>query len=175
MVLTDYFIKKETKALIIKSPEREHCYRSMAAIRTALFICDAKDWNEARSCIDKLKALKKTVNTAIFAPTEKDVPTWYSNYVLLRADKDVTLWGFPEKYLQKQFNSIPADVIMDFTGEKSAAMYYLMLQHPSTFKVGIKQSPTSCYDLSIVPLDETYTLTYMFDQITGYLQTITSN
>jgi len=174
MVLTDYFIKKEIKTLVNNSPWREHRYRSINDIKTVLFICDAKDWNEARTCIEKLKALKKTVHTAIYAPTEKDVPTWYSNYLLLRAEKDVTLWGFPDKSLQQQFYNLGADVIMDFTGEKANAMYYLILQHPSTFKTGIKQSANSCYDLSIIPLEEEYTLTYMFEQILGYLQTITS-
>ncbi|MDR2915782.1 MAG: hypothetical protein LBV74_13260 [Tannerella sp.] len=118
--------------------------------------------------------MNKTVNTAIFAPTEKDVPTWYSNYLLLRADKNVNLWGFPEKSIQKQFYHLPADLVIDFTGEGSSAMFYMFLQHPSTFKAGIKHSEDSVYDFCIIPPKENSNLQYLFEQLLCYLQSITS-
>jgi hypothetical protein len=120
--------------------------------------------------------MKKTVNTAIFAETSKDVPTWYANYLLLRADRDVDWWGFPDKALQAQFYHLPADLIIDFTGIKSLPMYYMFLKHPSTFKAGIKHSEESAYDFSIIPPpDESENLVYLFNQIISYLQTINSN
>ncbi len=174
MVLTNYFLKKEIQKLIRKASDRPHQYRSMNDIKTILFICDSKDWDIARVCIEKLKSINKTVNTAIFAPTEKDVPTWYSNYLLLRADKDVNIWGFPEKSIQKQFCHLPADLVIDFTGERTSAMFYLFLQHPSTFKAGIKYSEDSVYDFSIIPPKENSNLQYLFEQLLSYLQSITS-
>jgi len=176
MVLTNYFLKKEIRKLIRKSSERPHQYRSLDDIHSLLFICNAKDWETARSCIEKLRSMKKTVNTAIYAPTSKDVPTWYSNYLLLRADKDVDVLGFPDKSLQRQFYHLPADLLIDFSGENSTPMYYMFLKHPATFKVGVKNSEDSAYDFSIIPPpDEKDNLPYLFDQIISYLRTINSN
>jgi hypothetical protein len=117
--------------------------------------------------------MNKVVNTAVYAPTAKDVPTWVSNYLLLRADRDINLWGFPDKSLQRQFYGLNADVIIDFTGEKSAAMYYLVLKHPSTFKAGVK-SELSAYDFSLIPTSGNSDLTYNFNQLLNYLQSIAS-
>lgn len=173
MILTNYFLKKEIRKLIRKSSERPHQYCSLDDIHSLLFICNTKDWEAARGCIEKLRSMKKTVNTAIFAPTSKDVPTWYSNYLLLRADKDVNVWGFPDKSLQHQFYHLPADLLIDFSGENSTPMYYMFLKHPATFKVGVKISENSAYDLSIIPPpDEKDNLLYLFDQIINYLRTI---
>ncbi|MDR3308358.1 MAG: hypothetical protein LBS80_00190 [Tannerella sp.] len=173
MILTNYFINRELKRLASQSASRLHQYRSLRDVHKVLFICDAKDWNKARPCIERLKAMNKVVNTAVYAPTAKDVPTWVSNYLLLRADRDINLWGFPDKSLQRQFYGLNADVIIDFTGEKSAAMYYLVLKHPSTFKAGVK-SELSAYDFSLIPTSGNSDLTYNFNQLLNYLQSIAS-
>jgi hypothetical protein len=174
MVLTNYFLKKEIKKLIRKAAERPHQFRSMDAIKTILLLCDSKDWNIIRGCIEKLKSLNKTVNTAIYAVNKKDVPTWYSNYLLLRADRDVDLWGFPDAILQKQFYHLPADLLIDFTSINSTYMYYMCLKHPCTFKVGIKHSEDKVYDFSIIPPHDKNDIVYLFDQLVNYLITINS-
>jgi hypothetical protein len=174
MILTHYFLKKEIRKLTACASVRPHQYRSLKDAKTILFICDSKDWTWARVCIEKLRLMNKMVNTAIYSPTEKDVPTWYSNYLLLCADKDVNLWGFPDKSIQKQFYSLPADLILDFSGKDSLPMYYMLLQHPSTFKTGIKRSDAPIYDFSIIPPGENSDLPYLFDQILTYLQVIAS-
>ena len=175
MVITNYFLKKEIRKLTRKVSERPHQYRSMDDINTILFLCDSKDWDIIRSCIEKLRVMNKTVNTAIFAATKKDVPTWYSNYLLLRADKDVNLFGFPDKMLQRQFYHLPADLLIDFTSLQATPLYYMCLRHPSTFKAGIKQSETSVYDFTIIPpSDENNNILYLFDQLVNYLKTIGS-
>ena len=174
MILTNYFLKKEIRKLTEKASCRPHQYRSLNEVKSILFICDSKDWNTGRHCVEHLKSLNKTVNTAIYAPTEKDVPTWYSKYLLLRADRDVTLLGFPLRSLQTQFNELQADLILDFSGEDSSIMYYLLLQHPSTFKAGIKRSENSVYDFSIIPPKGKDDLQYLFNQLLNYLQEITS-
>ena len=174
MILTNYFLNKEIRKLTGKESGRPHQYRSMDDIKKVLFICNAKDWNTGRHCVEQLKSMNKTVSTAIYAPTEKEVPTWYSNYLLLRADKDVDLWGFPDKSIQKQFSHLPADLLLDFSGEQSSAMYYLVLQHPSTFKAGIKRSENSVYDFSIIPPKDKDDFQFLFDQLLNYLKAITS-
>ena len=177
MVLTNYFLKKEIKKLIRKASERPHQYRSLNDIRRILFICDSKDWNIIRSCIEKLKAMNKTVNTAIYATSKNDLPTWYSNYLLLRADRDVDFLGFPDTTLQKQFYDLPADLLIDFSSSQVSPLYYMLLKHPATFKAGIKYSNDSAYDLSIIPTDdaeENNSLPFLFDHLLNYLSTINS-
>jgi hypothetical protein len=175
MILTNYFLKKEIQKLTDKASDRPHQYRSMDDVKKILFICNSKDWDTARHCVEQLKSMNKTVSTAIYAPTEKDVPTWYSNYLLLRADRDVNLLGFPDKSIEKQFLHLPADLLLDFSGEQAPAMFYLFLQHPSTFKAGIKRTENSVYDFSIIPPEEDRNdFQYLFNQLLSYLKTITS-
>ena len=174
MVLTNYFLKKEIRKLIGKASERPHQYRSLNDIKHILFVCDSKDWDVIRHCIEKLKTMNKTVHTAIFAISKKDLPTWYSNYLLLRADQDVDFFGFPDHGLQKQFYNLPADLLIDFTSSQSSPLYYMLLKHPSTFKAGIKYSDDSAYDFSIIPPKEEHPLPYFFDQLINYLMTIHS-
>ncbi len=175
MVLTNYFLQKEILKLNRKASERPHQYRSMNDIKNILFLCDSKDWDIIRSCIEQLRAMNKTVHTAIFATSKQDVPTWYSNYLLLRADRDVDLLGFPDKTIQKQFFHLPADLLIDFTGVQAIPLYYMCLKHPSTFKAGIKHSENFVFDFSILPpRDESYNIRYLFDQLITYLKTITS-
>ena len=174
MVLTNYFLKKEIQKLRCKASERPHQYRSLNDIKQVLFICDSKDWDIIRGCIERLRAMNKTVHTAIFATSKKDVPTWYSNYLLLRADINVDLLGFPDKTLQKQFYNLPADLLIDFSRSQSSPLYYMLLKHPSTFKAGIKYSEDSAHDFSIIPPEDNHTLIYIFDQLINYLTTISS-
>ena len=179
MVLTNFFIKREIHKLMQKASERPHQYRSMNDIKHILVICDSKDWNIMRSCIEKLRSMNKKVNTAIFATSKKDVPTWYSNYLLLRGDRDVNLWGFPDITLQKQFYQLPADLLIDFSSVHALSLHYMFLKHPSTFKAGIKHTENLIYDFSIIPPkdddDDDVDLHFLFDQLIGYLNTIKSN
>ncbi|MDR2146648.1 MAG: hypothetical protein LBE91_09350 [Tannerella sp.] len=175
MILTQYFLKKKIRKLAQNTSKRPHQYRSMNDVKTILFLCNSTDWDTCRVCIEKLKAMRKTVNTAVYSPTEKDVPTWVSNYLLLRGDRDVNIWGFPSHSTQKQFMHLPADLLIDFSGEEALPMHLMFLEHPSTFKVGAKQSENSIYDFSIVPPEENKNdIQYLFDQIFTYLQTIAS-
>ena len=175
MILTNYFLKKEIRNLKREASERPHQYRSMNDIKTVLIVCDSKDWTVIRGCIEKLRAMNKTVNTAIYAADKKDVPTWYSNYLLLRADKDINLFGFPSSEFQKQFYHTPADLLVDFSSTHSPYLYYLLLKHPSTFKAGIKHSEDSVYDFTLAPPeDENENIPYLFDQLISYLKTINS-
>ncbi|MDR3251909.1 MAG: hypothetical protein LBT42_09650 [Tannerella sp.] len=174
MILTNYFLNKEILKLTGKASARPHQYRSMNDIKSLLIICDSRDWDVMRYCVEKLRSSGKTVNTAIYSPTRKDVPTWVSNYLLLRGDSDVNLFGFPAKSVQQQFYNLSADVIIDFSGDKSAAMLYMILKHPSAFKVGVKRSENPAYDFSIIPPEGNDDIKYLFDQILGYLQSITS-
>ena len=174
MILTNYFIKKEIQKLTRKASERPHQYRSMSDIKNILIICDSKDWNIMRSCIEKLRSMNKTVHTVVFALSQNDVPTWYSNYLLIRADRDVNIWGFPEKSLQKQFYCLPADLLIDFSVVNASCLYYMSLKHPSTFKAGIKHSEDVVYDFSIIPPEDNDNLQFLFDHLITYLATIHS-
>jgi hypothetical protein len=174
MIITQYFLKKEIRNLILKASERPHRYLSFGDVSKILFICHAKDWDVSRKCIEELKAMNKNVNTAVYAPTEKDVPTWVSNYLLLRGDIDVNIWGYPSFGIQKQFLHLPADLIIDFVGEEALPMHYLFLKHPAVFKTGVKHSNNRIYDFAIIPDDENSDIPTLFSQIIGYLKIIKS-
>ena len=174
MILTNYFIKREIQKLMRKASDRPHQYRSLNDIKNVLIICDSKDWNIMRACIEKLRSMNKTVNTTIFAISQKDVPTWYSNYLLIRADKDINIWGFPDKALQRQFYHLPADLLIDFSSIHAYSLHYMFLKHPSTFKAGVKHSEDVIYDFSIIPPEDSNDLKFLFDQLINYLNTIQS-
>jgi hypothetical protein len=175
MILTNFFIKRKINKLKQKANGRPHQYRSLSDIKTVVFVCNSKDWDICRGCIEKLSSLKKKVYTLIYAPSEKEAPTWYSDYLLLLGDRDVNIWGFPDNRLFSQFNAIQADLLIDFVGRDSLPAQYLMLENPSTFKVGTKKSDDDAYDFSILPPDEKSDIQYIFDQILHYLQIIKSS
>jgi hypothetical protein len=174
MIITQYFLKREIGKLIAQAAERPHQYMSFGDISKILLICHAKDWDVCRTCIEKLKAMKKSVNTALYAPTEKDVPVWVSNYLLLRGDRDVNVWGYPLQSVQRPFLHLSADLIIDFAGEEALPMHYLFLKHAAAFKAGIKRSDNKIYDFAIIPPEENDNIPYLFHQIIDYLKTITS-
>lgn len=174
MVLTKYFLNKAIQKLRAKASDRPHQYRSMDKIKNILIVCDSKDWDIVRSFVEMLKGMNKNVNTMIFASSGDDVPTWVSNYLLVRADKDTTFWGFPEKSVQEQFYALEADIVINFSDEKSDIVNFLVLNHPATFKAGIKRSENSVYDFAIIPTDSKDDLLFLFEQLINYLQSITS-
>jgi hypothetical protein len=174
MALTNFFLKRETRRLVQSACTRPHRYCSIKDVKDVLFICNSKDWEQARACIEKLRAMKKNVNIAIYSPTSKDVPTWYAQYTLLKGDADVGFWGFPSHSIQQEFIKLKADLLLDFIGEQAPVMYYLVLQHPALFKVGIKRSENSVYDFALIPPENEDSMIFFFDQFINYLQVITS-
>jgi hypothetical protein len=137
-------------------------------------MCEAKDWDEAKRCIGQLRVLGKIVHVCIYVRKKDQTPTW-DHACLLIDEKDVNLWGFPDKRITDQLRGLPVDMLLDLTSLKTLVMRYLMLQQPSIFKVGAKRpSDDDVYDLAIALDDAPSNLSFLFKQILNYLQMIRS-
>jgi len=175
MMLSKYFLFKKIKALSQIASLRPHCYLSLDDIRHVLVICEASCWKSVSPCIATLKSLGKSVNVCVFIRKADKAPIWDYAYLLVEAEKDLNLWGFPNKNIKNQLNGFKVDMLLDLTGGKIPAMRYLMLQHTASFKVGAKHSSEdNIYDFSILIKEDIYDIPYFFGQIINYLQAIRS-
>jgi len=175
MTLTKYFLLKKIKTLSKSASIRPHCYRSLNDIKYVLVLCEAKDWKSVSPCIETLKSLGKSVNVCVYIRKTDDTPIWAYAYLLVEAEKDVNLWGFPDKNIRDQLNGIKVDMLLDLTSDEILTMRYLMLQHAASFKVGGKRSSEhNLHDLSIIMKEGMHDVSFLFGQLMNYLQTIRS-
>ena len=175
MILTRHFLYKKIKSLAQKALIRAHGYRSLDDVRYILLMCEARDWKAVEPCVETLKAMKKTVHVCVYTRKDEETPIWDYAYLLVEEGKDINIWSFPDKNLCKQLNGLSVDMLVDLTSHEAPIMRYLMLQHPSSFKVGAKRSSeVNMYDMSIVMKDGVYDIPFLFGQILIYLQSIRS-
>jgi len=175
MILTKYFLLKKIEALSINASIRPHCYRSWDDIRYVLVFCEAKNWKSVYACIGTLKSLGKSVNVCVYTRKTDETPIWDYAYLLVEAEKDINIWGFPDKNIKSQLNGIKVDLLLDLTSGEIPVMHFLMLQHPASFKVGAKRSSEENYhDLSIIMKEGMHDVSFLFEQIMNYLQVIRS-
>lgn len=175
MTVTKYFIRKKIQALSAAAAARTHCYRSIEDIRSVLIMGEAKDWDVLKACIGHLKTIGKLVHVCIYVKKQDETPIWDYAYLLVGADDDIDMWGFPKRNICRQLNGLSSDVLVDFTDKDLMVMRYLVLQHPATFKVGAKyETDSDTYDLSIVMKDDVHDIPFLYRQILKYLQAIRS-
>ncbi|MDR3267641.1 MAG: hypothetical protein LBT83_01055 [Tannerella sp.] len=175
MILTKYFLNKKIRTLSKALLTRAHCYRSLEDVKHILIMCEAKDWGVIERCIGKLKAMNKSVHICVFTQKKDQTPIWDYAYLLVEAEKDVNIWGFPDESVKRQLNSLSVDMLMDLTSGQYPVMRYLTLQHPASFKVGAKRaSDDDLYDLAIVMKEGVCDNLFLFGQIISYLQIIRS-
>ena len=175
MILTKYFLSKKIETLSKNASVRPHCYRSLDDIRYVLVMCESKNWKSVHPCIQTLKAMGKSVHVCVYTRKTDETPIWDYAYLLVEAEKDINLWGFPDRNIRNQLNGLSVDMLLDLTSGEIPAMCYLMLQQPASFKVGAKRSSEEdMYDLSIIMKEGMYDISFLFGQILKYLQTIRS-
>ncbi|MDR1781163.1 MAG: hypothetical protein LBR50_10635 [Tannerella sp.] len=175
MIITKHFLNRRIASLSKEAASRKHCYRALDDVRYVLIICEARDWNAVAPCVNKFKAMGKTVHVCVYIRKGDATPIWDYAYLLVEADRDIDLWGFPNRNIRHQLNGLSVDLLLDFTSPELSVMRYLVLQHPASFKVGAKYSgDEGMYDLSIVMKDDTHDIAFLFAQILNYLQTIRS-
>jgi hypothetical protein len=175
MILTKHFLFKKIKALSKSASIRPHCYRSLNDIKYMLVLCEAKNWKSVYPCIETLKSSGKSVNVCVYINKSDETPIWDYAYLLVEADKDINMWGFPDKNIRNQLNGIKVDMLLDLTDGETPPMRFLMLQHPASFKVGAKRaSEENFYDLSIIMKEGMHDISFLFGQIINYLQAIRS-
>ena len=175
MILTKHFLFKKIEALSKSASLRPHCYRSLDDIKYVLVLCEAKNWKSVYPCIVTLKSLGKSISVCVYTRKTDETPIWDYAYLLVEAEKDINVWGFPNKNISNQLNGIKVDMLLDLTGNETPAMRFLMLQHPASFKVGTKRSTEENYhDLSIIMKEGMHDISFLFGQIMNYLQAIRS-
>lgn len=183
MILTNYFIKKKINRLSGLSPKRACYYRAFQDVRHILVFYDVRDREPVGACLEKLRKLRKEVRgcvlvsspsaAASFAGASSGAAGGVSADYPVSLSKSLNLWGFPSEAVRREIDALPADLLIDLTRRHCYAMQYLVLRHPSRFKVGPKRDSLDFYDLSILPTDRDDTA-YLFDQILFYLQSIHS-
>lgn len=172
MKLIDYFVTQKIKQLVKMNNSRQHCFRSLKEAHNILIFYEAKDEEEIEPCLETLRMLKKDLFVCKYVANKvlrKDKNAYFHVY----RGRDFNLLGFPKRRIQEQINKQKADILIDLTGKGCSPMKFLMLQHTSRFKIGLKRSreEQDLYDftLSVTNRDD---MMYLFGQIIFYLQTI---
>ncbi|MDH6533943.1 hypothetical protein D0T51_02925 [Parabacteroides sp. 52] len=172
MILNNYFIKRNVEKQATVAVGRKHCFRSLKEAHNILIFFEAKDEDKIEPCLETLRMLKKNVQVCLYVSRKNPLEA-NDSYQMIYENKDINRWGFPLAEISRQVNDIKADVLIDLTGDGCYSMKYIMLQHPSCFKVGLKRKEQDMYDFSLSVTDRD-DLMYLFGQIIFYLQTIRS-
>ncbi|MDR2969950.1 MAG: hypothetical protein LBV32_10170 [Tannerellaceae bacterium] len=152
---TDFFIKRAVGKLAKVSGKRKRCFRSLQDARDIVVFYEAKDSEQVEPGLNALRALQKNVHPCVYSAGQENAR------------------GFPIPEIANRINALRADILIDLTGGDCYPMKYLLLQHPSRFKAGIKTDGKDLYDFSISATGREE-LPYLFEQIIFYLQTIRS-
>ncbi len=171
MILSNYFIKKKIKALAKEASSRQSRYCSLEEANNILVVFNLKDKKEVLLCIEKLKEFNKEINICVYVPKlnrEECDESWLQ----IKEDK-LDSKGIPTNEMVRKFNEIPADILIDLTRTTNYPMHYLLLQHPSRFKVGNKSSLRDMYDMTVTMTDDD-NIDELFEHLLFYLLTIRS-
>ena len=172
MKLTDYFIKKKVHSLAIEAKSRKHESCALENANQILVLCEAGDQETLHPLLGQLRKMKKNVHSCVFV-SEKEVPEQSPSELLVHAHKDLTAWHVPSDSVLKQFQTLPADILIDLTQTTNYPMKYLLLKHTCPYKVGVKHPDMELYDLSI-SVTAREDIKQIFEHILFYLQAIRS-
>jgi len=171
MKINEYFIQRKVKRLAAGMAKRVHCFRSLKEAHDIVVFYEGKNLEEIEPCLETLRMLRKNVRACVSVSVEApaDFP---ESYVLVNTAKELNFWGFPKNETIERVNAMNADILIDLTSKGCYPMRYLMLMHPSTFKIGLKREhEQNMYDFSLAVTDRK-DMKYLFGQIIFYLQTI---
>lgn len=182
MILTNYFLKKKIRRLAAGRSERAGYYRTFQDVQHILVFYDGRDSEPVAACVELLRKLHKEVigcmlvssgapsSSSSLADTGASTSAFSADYPV-SIGKSLNIWGFPSDTVRREIDALPADLLIDLTRQHCYPMQYLVLRHPSPFKVGPKREGLELYDLSIL-LAERDDTAYLFKQILFYLQSI---
>lgn len=173
MKINEYFIKRKVKRLAKNTAKRNHCFRSLKEAHDIVVFYEGKNLEEIEPCLETLRMLRKNVRACVSVTVE--APAGFpESYVLVNTATDINILGFPKNKTISRVNAMKADILIDLTSKGCYPMRYLMLHHPSTFKIGLKRGyEQDMYDFSLAVTDKN-NMKYLFGQVIFYLQTIRS-
>lgn len=171
MIVSNYFIKKKIRGLAADPPARDCLFRSLRDVKNILVFYEARQKETIEPCLEDLRMLHKKMTVCVYTSgtSSRSFPDGYQ----IIGPKDVNIWGFPSPAISHAVQELKADLLIDLSGPHCYPLQYLLLQHPSPFKVGIKRGSPDLYDLSIL-VTEQDDIKYLFGQILFYLQSIHS-
>lgn len=169
---TNYFIRKKVKALAGRSDRRQSRFCSLSEARQVLVLFNVEDREAVEPCLATLRKLNKNIRTCVYVSADT-VPDMSSSSLVIHTKKDLDMWYVPKEEIRKEFNACSADILIDLTTGNNYVMQYLLLQHPSLFKVGARSNDLDLYDLTI-SVTEATDIKHIFEHILFYLQTIRS-
>ncbi len=173
MRLTKHFIRKKIKALAKQAGKRQVHFCALKDAHHIVVLFEATDREEVTSFLATLRSQQKQVQECLYVSEEVIPEIEESCSVVIHAKKDLNMWYTPSTEIKKQFCNLKADILIDLTHGDNQVMKYLMLNHPSRFKVGVKNDSLDLYDMAIALTEQT-TLKQICKHILFYLQTIRS-
>lgn len=173
MVLTDFFVRRSVRKLTRVFALRPHHFCPLSEAKEVLLLCEWEDLKTSEYCVQTLVQAGKHVNAVIRIPSEKQ-KEWKDreSYLAVQDKTHLSRWGYPLPEISRRVAGLPADILIDISNADNYAMRYLMLQHPSKFKTGLKRpADPDMHDFSIT-FAEDNTKKQLFDVILYYLRTI---
>jgi hypothetical protein len=165
MIFSDYLSRRKIKSLLKKSVSREHCFCSLNYAKTILVLYNVEDEQIVIPFIAKLQSVGKKVNTCVYIDDEKTTIENEPSVIYIVGK------NLPKSDVCNQVKAIPSDILIDLSDAKCNPLKYLMLQHPSTFKVGIRDADESMHDFALIMTGKEL-LKDICEQMYFYLQTI---
>ena len=169
-MFSSYFIKRKIRSLAKRAAGRPCHAVSLDDARSLLVFYDSRDHEAVMRALEPLRKAGKSIDTCVYVAEEASFPEDDTS-ILIRPGKDLDIWGFPSASFVERVNTSRADILIDVTRPDRYASQYLVLGHPSPFKVGIKYAGQEWYDLGLVVTD-TKDISYLFGQILFYLRSI---
>ena len=172
MVLSTYFIRREIAQLLRKASERQVQFRSLEEAKHLLFFYNQRDAMKLEPIMQRLKECKFYVSTVVFHPEVVNLERMQSLNSLICRKADLNILGMPSPHIIEDVKQLRADILINLGGVKDYTLLYLMLNHPTSFRVGIKWQESDAYDLLISPTDDNQGIDFLCEQILFYLQSI---
>lgn len=171
MMFTNYFIKKKIQSLAEEATKRPHRSISLDEARSLLIFYNVEDHKHVMKALEPLRKAKKDIKTCVYVSTKGDEIPFDDTHVPVQVKKDMNAWGFPSDNVLNKVLAMKADILIDITRPEAYASQIIALQHPCTFKVGIKYPGQEWYDLGLAVTDKE-DIEYLFGQILFYLRSI---
>ncbi len=172
MKVTSHFIKKKVHELAVTAAGRPHRFCPLDEAQQIVLLFDQNQQQEATQCMQLLHNKGKKVYGVIYqsgnATPAQELP---SGWITVSEKNDLDIWLIPKNEAETRINALPADILIDLTADNNHPMHYLLLKHPSTFKVGIRRTGYDLYDMAIVR-KEGENIAELFGNMLFYLQTI---
>jgi hypothetical protein len=172
MILKKYLYNRKIRKLISEASSREHRFCPLEEANSVLALFLREDYDEVAPRLKELYSQNKQVYCCVSGNGSferiNELPCIY-----IDKTKDVDKYGIPIDEIQTKFMNSPADILFDLSRGKCRTLKLLLVQHPSTFKVGERLNEDFMYDFSMI-MTEGRATSDLFENLLFYLRSIRS-